>query len=132
MFKRKKKTGCETPEYRSKVPMPPVKPPKPPTSESNAQKTGYGHIDLEKLKAPTPVTTFEDHCKPKQIRAFSVGTEERLGTFLSVFNDAMKIENADIYWSDKDGVIAVCTTKEWVDYMTGKSNIIPNTKENNQ
>ena len=30
MFKRKKKkTGCETPEFRSKVPMPPVKPAKP-------------------------------------------------------------------------------------------------------
>ena len=53
MFKRKrKKTGCETPEYRRST-LPPnpnlgwqptkssgTKPPKPPTSGSNAQKTG--------------------------------------------------------------------------------------------
>jgi hypothetical protein len=140
MFKRKKKkTGVQTPEFRQSTPPP------PPTSGSNAvkpnpnyvppasvKKTGYKHIDSEKLKAPTPVTMFEDHCKPKQIRAFSIGTEERLDVFLSAFNDAMKIENADIYWSEKDGVIAVCTTREWVDYMTGKSNIIPNAKENNK
>ncbi len=40
MFKRKKKkTGCETPEFKSNVPMPPVRPPKPPTSGSNAVKS---------------------------------------------------------------------------------------------
>lgn len=38
MFKhKKKKTGCETPEYRCPT-MPPVKPPKPQTSGSNAVK----------------------------------------------------------------------------------------------
>ena len=46
MFKRKKKTGCETPKFRKPTvppqyeapPMPPVQPPKPPTSGSNAVK----------------------------------------------------------------------------------------------
>lgn len=45
MFKRKKKkTGCETPEFRSKVPMPPVRPPKPPTSGSNAVKPNPNYV----------------------------------------------------------------------------------------
>ena len=41
MFKRKKKkTGCETPEFRSKVPMPPVKPAKtnPPNTGTSVQR----------------------------------------------------------------------------------------------
>ena len=41
MFKRKKKkTGCETPKFRRPTAplMPPVKPPNPPTSGSNAAK----------------------------------------------------------------------------------------------
>jgi hypothetical protein len=45
MFNRKKKkTGCETPELRKYTPPPmsPVKPPKPPTSGSNAVKPGCG------------------------------------------------------------------------------------------
>lgn len=38
MFNRKKKkTGCETPEFRSKVPMPPVKP-----AKEKENKTMYG------------------------------------------------------------------------------------------
>ena len=71
MFKRKKKkTGCETPEYgRSALPPNPnlgwqptkssgTKPPKPPTSGSNAQKTGsqvppqYNPLPMPPVKPP--------------------------------------------------------------------------------
>lgn len=52
MFKRKKKTGCETPEFRKPTappqynppPMPPVQPPKPPTSGSNAFKQNPKYV----------------------------------------------------------------------------------------
>lgn len=49
MFKRKKKkTGCETPEFKSKVPMPPIKPAR------KESKTMYGlklYIPFEDLDA---------------------------------------------------------------------------------
>ena len=52
MFKRKKKkTGCETPEYRCPT-MPPVRPPKPPTSGSNAVKPS----ELLNMLKASPVT----------------------------------------------------------------------------
>ena len=55
MFKRKKKkTGCETPEFRSKVPMPPVKPPKPPTSGSNAVKPNPNYVPPASVKRSCP------------------------------------------------------------------------------
>ena len=45
MFKRKKKkTGIQMPEFISKVSMPPVKPPKPPTSGSNAVKPNPNYV----------------------------------------------------------------------------------------
>lgn len=50
MFKRKKKkTGCETPEFRSKVPMPPIKP-----AREKEDKTMHGlklYIPFEDLDA---------------------------------------------------------------------------------
>lgn len=66
MFKRKKKkTGCETPEYRRST-LPPnpnlghqptkssgTKPPNPPTSGSNAQKTG-SQVPLQYNPPPMP------------------------------------------------------------------------------
>ena len=58
MFKRKKKkTGCETPEFRSKVPMPPVKPPPPPTSGSNAVKPNPSYVPPASIKKSCPYET---------------------------------------------------------------------------
>ena len=52
MFKRKKKkTGIQTPEYRCPT-MPPVRPPKPPTSGSNAVKPS----ELLNMLKASPVT----------------------------------------------------------------------------
>lgn len=70
---KKKKTGCETPEFRSKVPMPPVKPskpnpnfghqpqyastqnpPSPPTSGSNAVRPNPTYVPLDSVKKLCP------------------------------------------------------------------------------
>lgn len=57
MFKRKKnKTGCETPEYRCPT-MPPVKPPKPPTSGSNAAKPNSNYIPPASVKESCTYST---------------------------------------------------------------------------
>lgn len=49
MFKRKKKTGCETPEFRKSTPPPP-----PPTSRSNAAKPNPNYVPPASIKKPRP------------------------------------------------------------------------------
>lgn len=105
MFKRKKKTtGIQTPKFRKPTPPP-----------------------------PTPATKLdENHHKHKSISAFLVGTMENLDRFATEHEDIVQIKNAEVYWSIKDGALAVVATQEWVDYFTGNSNIIPNAKENDK
>lgn len=130
MFKRNKnkpvKIGIHTPKFRNPTPPP------PPTSGSNAVKIQYGQVDSEKVVVPVSTTTFEDYCKPKQVNKFAVGTRERLNVLLSMHDDMVKIENADIYWSEKHNMIAVCTTQEWKDYLTGKRDTPFVEKENEE
>ena len=115
MFKIKKKTGCETPEYR--------RPTKPNPNYTPPPSVAHNEMDLEKVVAPMSTTSFEACCKPKQIRTFAVGTEYKLDVLLSTYDDIVKVKNADVYWSDKDGVLAVCTTPEWKNYFLGQRNM---------
>lgn len=82
MFKcKKKKTDCETPEFRSKVPIPPVKPAKPnpnfgyqpqhtstqnpsppPTSGSNVVKPNPTYVPLDSIKKLCPYELLCDYC----------------------------------------------------------------------
>jgi hypothetical protein len=82
MFNHKnKKTGCETPEFRSKVPMPPVRPakpnpnfgwqpqytstqnpPSPPTSGSNAVKPNQNYILPNSIKVITDTCPLLTPC----------------------------------------------------------------------
>ena len=103
MFKRKKKkTGCETPEYRCPT-MPPVAQPK------------------------------EEHRVIRTVRHPLVGTKDGLDALLlrPDYADSVKIENADVYWSDKNGAIIVVPTPEWRDYLLGKRDVPIIEKENN-
>ena len=119
MFKFKKKTRCQSPNYNRHT-----LPPHP----------NCGHQPTQKITGapPMPTTTFEEGCQPKQIKKFAVGTEDRVGILLSTHDDIVKIENADIYWSEKNGVLAVCTTQEWKDYFLGKRNIPESEISNNE
>ena len=103
MFKRKKKkTGCETPEYRCPA-MPPVAQPK------------------------------EEHRVRRKVHRALVGTKDRLHLLAANpdYANMLKIENADIYWNDKNGAIIVATTPEWRDYLLGKRDAPVVEKENN-
>ena len=110
MLKRKKKARCQSPNYNRHT-----FPPHP----------GLGHQPTKKITGSPPMhtTNFEEYCQPKQIKKFSVGTEDRVGILLSTHPDMLKIENAEIYWSEQACMVAVCTTKEWKDYFLGKINI---------
>lgn len=45
----------------------------------------------------------------------------------SSFGDLAKIENAEIYWGN--GTILVVASQEWCDYLHGKSDIIPEPRD---
>ena len=103
MFKRKKKKiGCETPEFRKPTPPPP----------------------------PLPATPFEEkYYTPKTVARFCVDTNDRLTVLMEKYRDIVKIENAEVYLSIEDGILAIVATQEWKDYLMGRSNIMPSTKE---
>lgn len=134
MFKRKKKPGCETPTYIHPN-MPPVSKPNPnytpPPSVVKTQPPNTGSSVIYRNKIATPIA-FEEYRSPKFIRKCAVDTEDRLDILFSKYDDIIKIENADIYWSEKDGVIAVRTTQEWKDYFMGKRNIPESEMFNNE
>ena len=91
-FKNKKKTGCETPEYRCPT-MPPVAQPK-------------------------------EERKIKCVAHPYVGTKEGFNKFAERYDDLLKIDNAEIYWSDKTETIAVVTTPEWTEFLMGRSDAV--------
>ncbi len=104
MFKRKnRKIGIQTPEFRKPTPPPPL---------------------------PLPATPFkEKYYTPKTVAKFCVDTKDNLTVFMEKYDDVVKIENAEVYLSIKDDVLAIVATQEWKDYLRGRSNIIPVTKE---
>ena len=40
-------------------------------------------------------------------------------------NDSVLIPGADIYWSEKTGTVCVKMPNEWIEYMVGRTDIIP-------
>lgn len=105
MFKRKeKKTGIETPEFRKPTPPPP-----PPTSGSNAVKQN----------------------PPRCFCRNVIGDKAHYDQLAKLYDDLIKMDGAKVYFSVKSGITAIVTTQEWTDYFMGRSNIIPNIKENN-
>ena len=135
-FKRKKKTGCETPEFRSKVSMPPVRPPKPPTSGSNAVKPNPNYVPPDSVKPqctplPIPVTELPSR-HPRSVAKFAIDTEDKLDILMTNYPDAIKVEGATIYWSDDKMALLVTAPQEWKDCLFGGKEL-PNTdKENNK
>ena len=95
MFKRKKKkTGCETPEFR--------KPSTPPTP-------------------PNP---------PRRFCRNMIGDQAHYDQLAKLYDDFIEMDGAKVYFSVKSGITAIVTTQEWTDYFMGRSDIIPNAKEN--
>ena len=99
-FKKKKKTGVQTPEFRKPTPPPP-----PPTSGSNA-------------------------VKPKHIARGYIGTKESFVHFTDQHDGLVKIENAEIYWIDESESIVVVASPEWRDYLMGRKDAPIVEKEN--
>lgn len=94
MFKRKKKkTGCETPEFRKPTPPPP----------------------------PNP---------PRRFCRNVIDTKEQFDKLTERSDDLIRMDEAEVYFSVKSGLTVIITTQEWRDYFLGRSDIIPNAKEN--
>lgn len=110
MFKRKKKkTGCETPEYRCPTSPPPYNPPPMP-----------------------PVKPAKENSQPRHFWRNMIDTKARFDEFAKWHDDLIKMDGAEVYFSVTEGIVAIVTTQEWRDYFMGRSDTIPNTKENNK
>jgi hypothetical protein len=53
----------------------------------------------------------------KTVKYHCMDTESKLPVFMSKYPDAIKVDGADVYWSDKYGVIALVVSPEWKDYF---------------
>ena len=102
-FKPKKKTGIETPEFRKPTPPPPI--------------------------PPLPVTTLPSR-QPRSVAKFAVDTEDKLDVLMANYPDAIKIEDATIYWSDNRMALLVVAPQEWKDCLFGGKELPKTEKEN--
>jgi len=66
----------------------------------------------------------------KRITRSLIGTEETFHHFMSRYPDAVKIENAEVYWSDKDGALGIIASNEWRNRLIGKSICIEEENDN--
>ena len=57
------------------------------------------------------------------IRSIRVGTRTSFENAISNLGNLAKIDDAEIYWGN--GTIAVVTSKEWSDYLSGKTDVRP-------
>lgn len=91
-FKRKKKTGVETPEFRKPVPLPPI--------------------------PPLPVTELPSR-HPRSVSKFAIDTEDKMDVLKSKYPDAIKVDGATMYWSDEQMALLVVAPQEWKDCLFG-------------
>lgn len=114
MFKRKKKTCCETPEY-SRFSMPPE-----PKTES---KPNPNYIP------PASVTKPKENFQSRHFYRNLLDTKEHFDGFVKLHDDLIKMDGAEVYFSVTERIVAIVTTQEWKDYFHGISNVVPNEKE---
>lgn len=53
----------------------------------------------------------------KIVKYNCVDTESKLPVLMSKYPDVIKVDGADVYWSDKYGAIALVVSQEWKDYF---------------
>ena len=91
------------------------------------KKTG---VQTPELRKPTPPPPLPN--PPRRFCRNMIGDKEHYDQFAKLHNDLIKMEGAEVYFSVKSGITAIVTTQEWKDYFMGRSDIMPNTKENNE
>lgn len=60
----------------------------------------------------------------KQIRRGEIGTAEQFEC-IPEDDNMLEIKDARIFWNDANGTIMVVASKEWRDYLAGKSDVRP-------
>lgn len=90
------------------------------------KKTGVQTPEFRKPTPPPPPPN-----PPRRFRRNVIDTKEQLDKLTERPDDLIRMDGAEVYFSVKSGLTAIITTQEWIDYFMGTSNIIPNTKENN-
>ena len=89
-FKRKKKTGVQTPEFRKPTMPTPI--------------------------PPLPVTELPSR-RPRSVAKFAIDTEDKFDVLMTNYPDAIKVEDATIYWSDDKMALLVVAPQEWKDCL---------------
>lgn len=91
-FKRKKKTGVQTPEFRKPVSLPSIH-----------------SLPVEELPSR----------HPRYISKFAIDTEDKIDVLKSKYPDAIKVDCATMYWSDEQMALLVVAPQEWKDCLFG-------------
>ena len=91
-------------------------------------KTGVQTHEFRKPTLPPPPPTNP----PRRFCRNMIGDQEHYDQLAKLYDDFIKMDGAEVYFSVKSGITAIVTTQEWKDYFMGRSNIIPNAKENNK
>lgn len=84
------------------------------------KKTGCETPTFRKPVPMPPTKPVTENFKPKSIAKGYIGVKEQFERHAEQFDDLLKIDNAEIYWSDKKESIIVVASPEWRDYLTGK------------
>ena len=86
-------------------------------------------IKTPEFRKPTPPPPVPN--PPRRFCRNVIDTKEQFDKLTERPDDLIRMDGAEVYFSVKSGLTAIITTQEWKDYFMGKSNFIPNTKENN-
>lgn len=62
----------------------------------------------------------------KIVRRDCMDTKEKLPVFMSKYPDAIKIDVADVYWSEKYGVLGLVVSQQCKDFFFGVTDVPPN------
>lgn len=66
---------------------------------------------------------------PKLVERFLIGSN--IGKLKENVPDVVKMNISEVFWSPSSNVLAVVASQDWIDYLMGRSDIIPKGDDKN-
>lgn len=68
---------------------------------------------------------------PKLVEQFLIGKKSNIERLKERVPDVVKMNISEVFWSPSSNALAVVASQDWVDYLMGKSDIIPKGDDEN-